>query len=103
MTAGGRGGDPMDPRLKAILKSIRETVAGDSTEPGGEEGADPEEAAPAPAARPLRQGVPPGDRSVEEFLADLIRPQVDAWLAAHLPEIVQRLAAEEIQRLTGKS
>ena len=37
---------------------------------------------------------------VNRFLADLVRPQVDAWLKANLPEIVQKLAAEEIARLT---
>lgn len=96
-----RNPDPMDPKLKAILQSIRETVAGDSPPPApADDSETPEGQRPA---RPLREGVPPGDRSVEEFLADLIRPQVNAWLDAHLPEIVQRLAAEEIRRLTGKS
>ncbi|MCS6986611.1 MAG: DUF2497 domain-containing protein [Sphingomonadaceae bacterium] len=96
MSAKGR--DPLDPRLKSILESIRQTVAGEAPA-GAPEQAPAAEAAPAP--RPLRPNVPPGERTVEEFLADLIRPQVEAWLEAHLPEIVQRLAAEEIRRLTG--
>jgi hypothetical protein len=96
-----RNPDPMDPKLKAILQSIRETVAGDSPPAAAVEEADTTVERQVP--KPLREGVPPGDRSVEEFLADLIRPQVNAWLDAHLPEIVQRLAAEEIRRLTGKS
>ncbi|WP_448580200.1 DUF2497 domain-containing protein [Thermaurantiacus sp.] len=95
-----RNPDPLDPKLKAILQSIRETVAGDSPPAAPAEQMDGTEDRQAP--KPLREGVPPGDRSVEEFLADLIRPQVNAWLDAHLPEIVQRLAAEEIRRLTAR-
>jgi cell pole-organizing protein PopZ len=43
-----------------------------------------------------------GGRTVEEFLAELIRPQVDAWLKANLPELIQKMAADEIARLTGR-
>ena len=50
-----------------------------------------------------RQVPPAASRSVEDFLAELIRPQVEAWLSAHLPELVQKMAAEEIARLTGKA
>ncbi len=105
MSAGGRGG--IDPGLQAILDTIRQTVAGDRPADAGPPPAVPDDpAAAAPAAppaqsRPLRANLPPSDKSVEEFLADLIRPQVEAWLAAHLPEVVQKLAAEEIRRLTG--
>jgi cell pole-organizing protein PopZ len=57
----------------------------------------------APAAKPgARKAIPPATRTVEEFLAELIRPQVEAWLSAHLPEIIQKQAAEEIARLTGR-
>ncbi|WP_448581516.1 DUF2497 domain-containing protein [Thermaurantiacus sp.] len=100
MTTGARGG--IDPDLKAILESIRQTVAG--VQAPGPEGveAQPPPATPAPQTtpRPLRANLPSSDKTVEEFLADLIRPQVEAWLAAHLPEIVQKLAADEIRRLT---
>ncbi|MGQ5701728.1 DUF2497 domain-containing protein [Sandaracinobacteroides sp. A072] len=47
--------------------------------------------------------VPGMQRTVEEFLAEMIRPHVQAWLKAHLPEIVQKMAAEEIARLTGRN
>lgn len=100
---GKHGRDAMDPKLKAILQSIRETVAGDVPGAPAESGEAEPPLAQRPEPKPLRQGVPPGDRSVEEFLADLIRPQVEAWLDQHLPEIVQRLAADEIRRMTGKS
>jgi len=93
-----RKGSPLDPGLKSLLDSIRQTVGGDAPP------AAPAEADAGPASQPPAppRALPPGSRSVEEFLADLIRPQVAAWLDAHLPEIVQKLAAEEIRRLTGK-
>lgn len=106
--AGGKGGGQgLDPNLAAILESIRASVAGaaPAPRPEGTEDAPAEPAEPPlaaqPAPRPLRANLPPSDKTVEEFLADLIRPQVEAWLAAHLPEIVQKLAADEIRRLTG--
>lgn len=109
MTAGGGkgGGQGLDPNLAAILESIRASVSGAAPAPGTEaaEDAPAQPVAPPlppqPAPRPLRANLPPSDKTVEEFLADLIRPQVEAWLAAHLPEIVQKLAADEIRRLTG--
>lgn len=107
----------LDPNLASILDSIRATVGGDTpptvaseaeaemlAEPVAEPVAtDAGEAAPAPApARKAKAAVPPPQRSVEEFLAELIRPQVQAWLDAHLPELIQKMAADEIARLTGR-
>jgi hypothetical protein len=86
--------DPLDPGLKAILESIRQTVGTDAPPPSAPEAA-PEAKANAPEPRT------PDTRTVEDFFADLIRPQVAAWLDANLPEIVQKLASEEIRRLTG--
>jgi hypothetical protein len=94
--------DPLDPALKSILDSIRQSVGGETPAAGPD--ADVRAApppVPAPPA-PASAASAAGGRSVEAFLADLIRPQVSAWLDAHLPEIVQKLAAEEIQRLTRK-
>jgi cell pole-organizing protein PopZ len=101
---------PLDPNLASILDSIRATVGGE-TPPPPVEVADPAEdlveaasvKAAAPAPRPVaKKAMPAAQQSVEEFLAELIRPQVSAWLSAHLPEIVQKMAADEIARLTGK-
>lgn len=120
----------LDPNLASILDSIRATVGGDaparaadpsglgsgSAGPGEHvdlEDTSPDEAA-APkggrakktagvvAAPPLHALPASGSRTVEDFLADLIRPQVDAWLKANLPELIQKMAAEEIARLTGR-
>jgi hypothetical protein len=89
--------DPLDPGLKAILESIRQTVGSSGPAPGSAE-----ETAPAAPPSARAPDTPPDGRTVEEFFADLIRPQVAAWLDANLPEIVQKLAAEEIRRLTGQ-
>ncbi len=99
----------LDPNLASILDSIRATVGGDaplahrpSNDPADEDPR-PEGTADAVAAAPAAHPpAPPAGRTVEEFLADLIRPQVDQWLKTHLPEIIQTMAAEEIRRLTGK-
>jgi hypothetical protein len=86
---------PLDPKLAAILDSIRATVGGEPAPGAAAERAEAaERAMPAPLPEP-RAGV----RSVEEFLADMIRPQVQAWLDANLPELVQRMTADEIAKL----
>jgi cell pole-organizing protein PopZ len=120
----------LDPNLASILDSIRATVGGEPTprpapaielvepEPEPEVAVAPEPepakpakgsrkatAAPAPAATAPFAPAPagsPGSRTVEEFLAELIRPQLDAWLKANLPELIQKMAADEIARLTGR-
>jgi cell pole-organizing protein PopZ len=120
----------LDPNLASILDSIRATVGGEPTprpapaielvepEPEPEVAVAPEPepvkpakgsrkaaAAPAPAAAAPFAPAPagsPGSRTVEEFLAELIRPQLDAWLKANLPELIQKMAADEIARLTGR-
>jgi cell pole-organizing protein PopZ len=122
----------LDPNLASILDSIRATVGGEPApqtapanepaepEPGtteAEAAADAAEdeparpakgsrraapALPQPAAAPLAPSGSAGSRTVEEFLAELIRPQLDAWLRANLPELIQKMAADEIARLTGR-
>ncbi|MFN7400070.1 MAG: DUF2497 domain-containing protein [Sandaracinobacter sp.] len=91
----------LDPNLASILDSIRATVGGEALaqpEPGPavkQAEPDPDDAKPV---APL----PTGSRTVEEFLAELIRPQLNAWLKANLPELIQKMAAEEIARLTDR-
>ncbi|MFA7441104.1 MAG: DUF2497 domain-containing protein [Sphingomonadaceae bacterium] len=93
---------PLDPSLAAILASIRETVASESMpEPEVEL---PVHDAPPSHAHPARSAVPAVPaRTVEDFLADLLRPHVKAWVDANLAEIVQKLAAEEVRRLTARN
>lgn len=103
----------LDPNLASILESIRATIGGDASAGAAAQQADSEEAdgmAGAADAGPLersramaraaRQAFA-SSRTVEEFLADLARPYVKAWLADHLPELVQKMIAEEIARLTA--
>lgn len=85
----------LDPGLAAILASIRASVDGEA--PGNGEVDMPEVAETSPAPPPPTAPV----RSVEDFLADLARPHVKAWVDANLPEIIQKLAAEEVRRLVG--
>lgn len=119
----------LDPNLASILDSIRATVGGEPAPQPATEPSEPEpdveelEPAPEPAAKPAKAsrkaaaaavaapapavssasvGSMSGGRTVEEFLAELIRPQVDAWLKANLPELIQKMAADEIARLTGR-
>ncbi len=100
---------PLDPNLAALLDSIRATVGGAQADVPAPAAEDQPAAAPAAlaadalaaAAPPAAAPVGPGP-SVEAFFADLIRPQVKAWLDANLPELVQKITAEEIARLIDK-
>jgi len=43
--------------------------------------------------------IPEGDRTVEAFLTDLVRPEIKTWLDQHLPALVERVVEREIKRL----
>ena len=43
--------------------------------------------------------LPEGDRTIEAFLADLVRPELKAWLDQHLPGLVERIVEREIKKL----
>jgi cell pole-organizing protein PopZ len=43
--------------------------------------------------------IPEGDRTIEAFLADLVRPELKAWLDEHLPGLVERIVEREIKKL----
>ncbi|MFW5835109.1 MAG: DUF2497 domain-containing protein [Pseudomonadota bacterium] len=40
-----------------------------------------------------------GNRSIETFLADLVRPELKAWLDTNLPPLVERIVEREIKKL----
>lgn len=45
---------------------------------------------------------PAGDaKSMDAFVADLLRPLLREWLDANLPELVEAMVAKEIARITG--
>ena len=47
--------------------------------------------------------VPESDRSIEAFLADLLRPMLREWLEENLPPMVERLVAQEIEKLAKRA
>ena len=40
--------------------------------------------------------------TVEQLASDLLRPMLKEWLDAHLPEIVERVVAKEVARITKR-
>ncbi|MBK8630897.1 MAG: DUF2497 domain-containing protein [Sphingomonadales bacterium] len=47
--------------------------------------------------------LPARGASVEDLASELLRPMLKDWLDAHLPEIVERLVAKEVARITGRA
>ena len=45
------------------------------------------------------EAVPQGHRTIEAFLADLVRPEIKSWVDEHLPALVERIVEREIKRL----
>lgn len=92
------------PALDAILASIRARVM--EPEAGGEEPPEPAALPPPPAPAVPLAGVviPPSSAgmTLDELMRSMLAPQIQAWLDANMPEIVEKLAREEIRRLTGK-
>ena len=53
-------------------------------------------------ARPDPEPAPTATaRSMDDFVAELLRPLLRDWLDAHLPDMVEGLVAKEIARITG--
>lgn len=58
-------------------------------------------AGPPPAPAPVP--IPDSGITLEELVRSMLAPMLQAWLDAHLPEIVERATHAEIRRLTGRS
>jgi hypothetical protein len=43
-----------------------------------------------------------GMRTLEDLVKELMRPMIKEWLDAHLPGLVERLVAQEINRVSGR-
>jgi hypothetical protein len=87
--------------LDAILASIRARVMSPGEE--GEEAPPPVIEVPPPV--PLSDvEITPSTASMtlDELIRSLLATHIQSWLDAHMPEIVERLAREEIRRLIGK-
>lgn len=85
--------------LDAILESIRQRMVDPSAVPP------PPRSAPTPvAARTERLVSAPvvaaGGVSVEALVTAVLEPLLQAWLDANMPEIAERVARDEIRRLT---
>lgn len=44
-----------------------------------------------------------GGQTIEGMVQEMLKPMLSAWLDAHLPQIVERLVAREIERITGRN
>ncbi|GBD44456.1 hypothetical protein HRbin40_01945 [bacterium HR40] len=47
--------------------------------------------------------IPDSGRSVEQFVAELLRPMLKEWLDAHLPQIVERIVEQEVRKLAKRA
>ncbi|MFM7027177.1 MAG: DUF2497 domain-containing protein [Chakrabartia sp.] len=45
----------------------------------------------------------PGSDTLEGLVRDLLKPMLKDWLDAHLPEIVERMVAQEVARITRQA
>ena len=91
------------PALDVILASIRARVM----KPGNDDTEDSPPPVPAPAPAPVSMAnvtLPASSTgmTLDELMRSMLAPQIKAWLDANMPEIVEKLAREEIKRLTGK-
>jgi hypothetical protein len=91
----------LPPNIDAILASIRSRMNDDSSLP-------PEPVVPetAPLATPVADVgavvLDSGSMTIDGLVRSMIEPLLKAWLDANMPEIVERMAQDEIKRLTGR-
>jgi cell pole-organizing protein PopZ len=89
--------------LDAILASIRARVmAPDDGEDGdGGTAITVDQPAPVPLAH-VELTASSASMTLDDLVRSMLGPLIQAWLDANMPEIVEKLAREEIRRLTGK-
>jgi uncharacterized protein len=44
-----------------------------------------------------------GSDSLEGLVREMLKPMLKDWLDAHLPEVVERIVAQEVARISGRS
>jgi cell pole-organizing protein PopZ len=44
-----------------------------------------------------------GSDTLEGVVRDMLKPMLKDWLDANLPEIVERMVAQEVARISGRS
>ena len=90
--------------IDVILASIRSRMSNDGAfipEPVPAPPVDdvPAEPAPVPDIGAIALG---GTTTLDGLVKSMLEPMLKAWLDANMPEIVERMAQEEIKRLTGR-
>ncbi len=46
---------------------------------------------------------PGSERTLDGLVREMLKPMLQQWLDAHLPELVERLVSREVRRITGRS
>jgi CBS domain-containing protein len=88
----------LPPNIDAILASIRSRMNDETPAP-------PPPAPPQPAAIVADLGavvLENGTMTLDTLIKAMLEPMLKAWLDANMPEIVERMAQNEIRRLTGQ-
>ena len=44
-----------------------------------------------------------GETTLDSLMRSLLEPMLQRWLDANLPEIVERMVAQEVARISGRS
>ena len=93
------------PALDAILASIRARVMEPASDDAAEDWSPVSSAIAPPSPVSLADvTLPPSSTgmTLDQLMRSMLAPQIKAWLDANMPEIIEKLAREEIRRLTGK-
>lgn len=95
----------LPPTIDAILDSIRARVTGE-VEPllraEAPEGPPPLPIITAPAEDPGKVVMAQGGMTLDALVQKMLEPMLKAWLDQRLPEIVERVARDEIRRIAGQ-
>lgn len=89
----------LPPNIDAILASIRSRMTDDVPAPPPPPAAQESPAATADIGSVV---VDNGVMTLEMLIKSMLEPMLKNWLDANMPEIVERLAQNEIRRLTGQ-
>lgn len=91
----------LPPNIDAILASIRSRMNDDTPAP-----------VELPAIKPAQPDeaiddigavvIPDGAQTIDSLMRSMLAPMLKAWLDTNMPEIVERMAQDEIKRLTGR-
>jgi hypothetical protein len=88
----------LPPNIDAILASIRSRMNDETPPPPPPPVAEP----PAVVADLGAVVLDNGAMTLDGLIRSLLEPMLKNWLDANMPEIVERLAQNEIKRLTGQ-